>query len=782
MTRQSQMLAAVIAVVLLCHTSSLFAQENVFPWVTRFSGQTVLGEGVGHASSYGTTTWFLPLAPGADDEMWFGDFRLLMFEDFEIGANVGSGYRWYNVDQNRIYGVNAYWDVRDAEGLVFNQAAIGVESLGEIFDFRANGYTPAVADTRMHLNYQFVGNNLLTREYNALSGVDYEAVANLPDLGDFQSRVAGGGYYFDSNDTDAAAGWRARVEVSFRDRVAASFSVQDDELFGETFNVMIEIRQKVRHSDALSHRSMDHKFRNERGSGDGETILHRLADPVQRQQNIVLHKITDVARDSAGTPLTFVHVVEGAAGDGRFETPYGTISDAMLDPLAPTSVVYTPSGGTFTENVTMVAGTRLLSNGPVQIVTTSAGDVQLPFSGTSPALDALPASIVGDVILADSAELSGFDITGGVSGVGITTVNFNQSAINLAPADALSLMGSTDITIDRIAIDDSTGRGILLDDTSATLSNVSIIDSGDDGIEITTAGTDRTVTISSLSVSDATTEAIDINVAGAGDLTFDLSSSTLESTGNAIDVATTGAGDAFIGVDSTTVTSETDTGINLDGSAGAGTLFITSFDGNTVTDAATGGVILNTVTFDADTATVGNQQVVSTGLSIGAQGSEVTGDGLSLTDASGDWDIGTLSIFNTGGTGLVIDNSGLGTPFIVGSSSGSQIDTATGIAVSLNTATVDMAFDSIISTNSPTFGVGFTTVTGSLASSTTTLSGSTDPSIRYEAIALPDTFTADLGATTINSTISDVEADNIDKIGDVTGLTEIYTPLTINGP
>ena len=649
-------------------------------------------------------------------------------------------------------------------------------------DFRANAYTPTVNDATQHLDYRFVGNNLQTREYNALSGLDYEVAANLPALGEFRSQVAGGGYFFDSKNTDAAAGWRARIEVAFRDAVAASFSVQEDDLFGETFNVFIEFRRQLRHFESTSRRSMEHKFRNEHGGGNDETILHRLADPVRRQQNIVLHKTTDVARDTTGTPLTFVHVVEGAAGDGTIETPYGTLSDAMLDPLASTSIVYTPLGGTYTEDVTMAMGSKLWSNGPVQIVTTSQGDIQLPFSGVSPSLDALPASIVGNVTLADDTELSGFDITGGVSGIGITTSTITQTAINSAPADAISLMGATGITIDTVAVDTPTGRGILLNDTSAVLSSVSIASAGDDGIEVTTGATDRTVSLTGVTVDSAAAQGLDVNVAGAGSLTLDVSSSTLGSTGTAADVVLTGAGDAFVSVDTTTFASDTGTGINADGSGGAGTLFINSFSGNTISAADTGGVVFNTVTFDSDTTTVGNQEVVSSGLTIGSSTSRVTGDGLSITDATGDWDTGTLSIFNTTGTGLVADNSGLATPFGISSAAGSEINTTTGPAISLNTVTSDLIFNSITSTDSATFGVGITSVTGGVTSNTTTLSGSTDPSIRYETIALPDLFTAELGATTINSTISDVEADNIDKIGDVSGLTEVYAPLTINGP
>jgi hypothetical protein len=773
---------ALYAALLVVTAMPVVAQDAPAPWVTRFSGRTVVGDGVGHDDGFSSVDWFLPLSAEDDSTMWFGDFRALVFPHTEIGGNAGMGYRWYNFDQNRIYGINGYWDVRRKEGLLWNQAGIGFESLGEIMDFRVNGYTPAVNDTTQHLNHRFVGNNLLLREYNALTGIDYEAAANLPDFGDIQSKIAGGGYYFDSTHTEAAAGWRARIEVAFRDTVAASFAVQDDDLFGSTFNVGIEIRRAIRHFESPSHRSMDHKFRNDRGTGDGQTILHRLADPVYRQQNIVLHKTVGFATDTAGVPLTFVHVVEGGAGDGTFETPYGTISDAMLDPLAPTSIVYTPTGGTFTEDVTMVAGTRLLSNGPVQVVTTSTGDIVLPFSGSGRDLDVLPASIVGNVTLADNTELSGFDITGGVSGIGLTDVNINNSVIGSAPADGLSFMGTDAITIDTVSITNPTGRGLLLDDSSATITDLRISNAGDDAIEIITAATDRTISLTDLTVTSATLQGLDVNVAGAGDLTLALSGGDINATGNAIDIATTAAGDALVSIDSTTVASDTGAGINADGSGGAGTLFITSFANNTVTAAGAGGVLLNTVTQDSDPATVGNQQVVSTSLTIGSTANRVDGVGLSLVDVTGDWDAGTVGIFNSGATGLFVDNTGLGTPVVLSTSAGSVLNTATGPAIELDTVTADLNFTSITSTNSATLAAGFTNVTGSITSVTTTLSGSVAPSLLYDTIALPDVFTANLGATTINSTISDVEADNIDKLGDVSGLTEIYTPLTINGP
>lgn len=781
LTQKFLRFVALAAACLGC-VSAASAQVAAPPWITRFSAKQITGNGVGHEDGITQIEWFVPLDPSSETTMWFADFSGFTFAGHGYGANAGAGYRWYDGELNRIFGFNAYWDMRDESGQLFNQAGIGLEALGPVVDFRVNGYTPAVNDASQHLPFVFTGHNLIFRELNALSGVDYECTINLPDWGSVQSSIGGGGYYFDSSNTGDANGWRVRAEVAFRDTVAASFVVQDDDLFGRTFNMFFEFRTLIYHDSAPARAPMGPLFRNERGTGNGRDLIHRLGDPVKRQQNIVLHRREEIARDTSGTPLTFLHVVEGGAGDGTFEMPFGAIGDAMADPLAPTSVVYTPTGGTFTESVTLVSGTRLLSNGPVQTVMSSEGGLVLPFSGTGTDLAALPASIVGDVTLADSTEFSGFAVEGGVSGVGIMSADINFTSIDAAPGDALSLTGSDDITVEGVAITSPTGRGILLDDTSATLTTVSVDGAMGDGLQIDTGATDREVSISRLTVTGAAAEGIDVNAAGAGDLTLTMDTGSVESAGNALSISKTAAGDASVSVDRFTFASTGATGILADGSAGGGTLFVRSLNGNTVTAASTGGLSLTSVTFDADPMTAGNQQVGSSTLTVGESTMRIMGDGVALTDITGDWNMGIASLFNSGGTGLVADNSGIATPFLLSSTSGSVVDSLAGAAIELNTVTSELVFETITSTTSPTRGIGLTTVTGTLTSGTTTLSGSVLPSIRYEAIALPDLFSASLGSTTINSTISDVEADNIEKAGVTDGLTEIYSPLIINGP
>lgn len=773
--------AAVIfaAAITLCLLPAM-AQDGSPAWITRLSGKHVAGEGVGHTDGYTSLEWFLPLDPDSRSTMWFADIAGLIFERDSFGANIGLGYRSFVPEQNRVYGLNAYWDMQQDNGLLFNQAALGFESLGEVFDVRINGYTPTVNDASQYLPFSFVGHNLLFREMNALSGVDYETGINLPAWRSIRAFVGAGGYYFDSSKTAAAAGWRVRAELAFEDTVAAQFVVQDDDLFGRTYNVVVEVRSLLRHRTP-ARVPMDPLFRNPQGTGDGRTVMHRLADPVHRQQNIVLHRREEIAEDTSGTPLTFLHVVSGAAGDGSFEAPYGTLTAAIGDPLAATSVVYTPRGGTFTENVTLVDGVRLLSNGPIQQVASSEGDLVLPFSGRSSDLSALPATINGDVILNHNSEFSGFDVMGGISGAGLTNVNVNHSSISAAPADALSLTGSDGLTITDLLVTSPAGRGVLLSDSDASITRLEVRDAADDGIQIDTGAASRTVTINDLTISNAAAEGIDVNVAGAGDLTLALDSLTATADGDVVDIEVSGAGDALVSFANATLSSATATGFRADGSAG-GTLTLNQFESIEVTQANTGGIALTAVTFDADSTVPGIQTVRSTNLNIGTSTSRVTGAGLEATDITGSWDLGTTSIFSQDGVGLRVDNSGLGTPVGLSSDVNSVLDSTARAALDLHTLTSDLNFSTITSTNSTTHGVVLHTVSGRVDSAATTVAESVAESFRYENIALPATLTADFGATTIDSTLGPNDTDNIDKVGDTTGLTEIYTPLTINFP
>ena len=85
------------------------------------------------------------------------------------------------------------------------------------------------------------------------------------------------------------------------------------------------------------------------------------------------------------------------------------------------------------------------------------------------------------------------------------------------------------------------GRGLVLDDSSADVKNMTVANAGANGVEITATATDRTVTIEDLTVTKASLHAVDVNVTGAGSLTLNITgTNTITSTGNAFDAVLAG--------------------------------------------------------------------------------------------------------------------------------------------------------------------------------------------------------------------------------------------------
>jgi hypothetical protein len=731
----------------------------------------------------------------------------------------------------------------------------------------------------------FQDNRLFVASTAALSGMDAEAGVNFPTFHQISTSLFGGGYYYDSNHTIAAAGWRVRAEAMFRDFVVVGVSVQDDELFGQTVNGMIELRHTVFHRATLARRSMRHKFRDADGSSDGQTVRHRLADPVYRRQNIVLKEESARPATFGGAPLNFVHVVPGGAGDGTFENPYGTISTAMLDPLAGSGVVYTPYGGTFTENVTMTAGSTLFSNGPRQFVNADFGSVPLPFSGANGSLTGLPSRIVGDVTLANNTVLNGFDVQGGVSGTNVLGVSLANNRIASSPGDAIRLTSSSDVSMNNLLITNPVGRGILLNDSVASLSSVTIQNSGGTAVELDTsigvsmnnllienpAGrgillNDSAASLSSVTIRNSGNTALELNrsigmsmdnllianSAGRGillnDSSANMSSVTIQNPGNtaleintdgiggivaasglnitntvgsirgidanvtgpgnlllgisalpgaapalnsisvqedAVNVSTSDTGNAVVLLNTLAVSSTSGAGIVVDGSAGAGTMLVSGFAANSVTQVATEGVLFKNVTFDSNPLTPAIDQVSAGILSIGAVPDDVKEAGLSIQNSTGDLNLGVARIFNSNGPGLFVANS---PSLTVSSTTFSSIESQTGAVLDLSNTKTALNFISLKSENSPgvEHGIHLNNVTGTITSTTTNIVDSNAPAaILIENIPVAsNSLVPNFGALTIESLFDNTEATNISLPGVTTGIVQpIYTaPLTIVGP
>ena len=375
----------------------------LFPWfLPRISYRVEPTDAVGRQGGLSTLDLFLPLADSPDrDALIFRDFRLLyQHETGWFAGNVGGGYRRYLPDLDVTLGGYGYYDYQRPHGNSMHQAVAGVECFGNIVDARANVYVP-FGDKRQSLGSTFTantdavfqGNNLLvnggtTRQFfeQALTGFDAETGVRLYAGSGVEVRLVRGRLLLHGprvgGDPRAAAAAR-RPALRLRDdggHLPARPRLQEHPLGRPDGLVPAALRPAA-----------------VRRAGRALAPNDRLGDPVLRAGSIAIQrqtKTTTTPREAAidpltGQPLFFLHVAPGAGGNGTFESPYAALTQAVADPRfkAGNLVVYDRGQDVFTGNVTLSPGTRLLSAGPLQqILTTNAGLVTLPFSGsgTSP--------------------------------------------------------------------------------------------------------------------------------------------------------------------------------------------------------------------------------------------------------------------------------------------------------------------------------------------------------------------------------------------------------------
>ncbi|MEZ2328462.1 hypothetical protein AB6802_01905 [Mesorhizobium sp. RCC_202] len=208
---------------------------------------------------------------------------------------------------------------------------------------------------------------------------------------------------------------------------------------------------------------------------------------------------------------------------------------------------------------------------------------------------------------------------------------------------------------------------------------------------------------------------------------FFLRNNDIAAGGRALDFATTGApaNTLLLSIDGNTLKSTGSAlaasfaGQNI--SATDNSIAIRSFAGNKVTGGTGGGIAFSDVRFDSD----GAGGTVSAGsLGIGTPGARVQGNGLSFTNTSGTLDLGTLSLANNGGTGVLVDTKGANTNFTL-NNSGGVVTTTNGVAFNLDPLTVNMTFATVNAVGG-TSGIifdgvaGTFTVTGATSISNTT--------------------------------------------------------------
>ncbi|SDU48381.1 hypothetical protein [Stappia sp. ES.058] len=324
--------------------------------------------------------------------------------------------------------------------------------------------------------------------------------------------------------------------------------------------------------------------------------------------------------------------------------------------------------------------------------------------------------------VSSSARSIDIATTGGASNVEFSDLDLDGSISFLGSGGGSLSVTSTGIN----RVDDTDAEAVFLQDADASLSGLIIGSSntgtGNDvagaGIHIVNSnGVSNTVTLTDITMgsggsgdtSDVAGAGIFIAGIGPGDLTVNMTgTNVIRSTGQALDVddlGPTSANKLQLSISNTTFESaatgaSTVSIIGKNISTEQNSVQVRAFAGNTVIGNGTGGgIFFEKVDFDSD----GAGATVSAGtLNVGqGTGARVEGDGVGFADTTGAIDFATLNIYNSNGTGLLVDTktNGLNTDFTMTGGGSGTVDTTNGSALFLDPLTMNLSFSSVSSTS-----------------------------------------------------------------------------------
>ncbi|MBW4648778.1 MAG: right-handed parallel beta-helix repeat-containing protein [Kastovskya adunca ATA6-11-RM4] len=468
----------------------------------RIGAEFTTGAGVGYESSFGSIEGFFPLFQTPGSNLTFLEGRLLLStENSRLSSNIILGHRFYSANANRIYGGYISYDTRETGSSSFDQLGLGLETLGDVWEFRGNAYIP-VGDTRqlaaetvsstLALSDPFFQGNFLAQTRTqqgqinrrfeaAMTGVDLEAGVKIASLGETGNlRGYAGLYYYDAAGSSDILGWRTRLEARPTDTLRLGLALSSDDTFGT--NLVLSV-------------GANFPGTRPRGIRREDSVLARLGESVTRQATIVVDEQIEsesfnrqdtvfVTNPTTGQPWTFRHVNLGiGTGNGTFESPTGTVAEALTVAQA-SEIVYVQLGtNPGIPAFTIPDGVQVLSTGAVQkIDTVELGNIELPLSNTT----ARPA-VTGTVTMGNDTTLSGFAIastTGaGIAGSNISNIEIRDNAIANSTAEGISLTEVTgEVAIANNSITNSALEGFTLNNNSGqvelTLTNTQIAGNG----------------------------------------------------------------------------------------------------------------------------------------------------------------------------------------------------------------------------------------------------------------------------------------------------------------
>ncbi|UKO97843.1 beta strand repeat-containing protein [Nostoc sp. UHCC 0870] len=435
----------------LASASTAMAQTSTAPTFTPRLGVRYTTEGSGY-ESFSSFEGFLPVFQTPGNSLTFLQGKVLLDNDSNVATNILLGHRIFSPEGNRVVGGYIAYSTRDTGKSNFNQLGLGFETLGN-WDFRFNAYLPLGTSENqvsvINTGSGFQGNSfLLGRQRSfevAMSGVDAEFGTRLVPLGAGDLRGFVGAYYYSGGESKEAFGWRTRVEARPTDFLNFGLSLQHDDLF-----------------DTRLVFTIGANFPGSGGRGTKpkkDSALLRMAESSDRQSAILVtnerRNDTVVATGTNNQPLTIIYVANNGTGNGTFESPLGSVTNAVGIAKANNIIYVLADTPTTIAPFTIPDGVQVLSSALAQTVNTQQfGLVTLPLSGNGiyPVITGSVTAENGLVTLGNNTVLSGFDIqvqgsddARGIKGTNISNVRILDNKITNALSEGIYLENVTGI-------------------------------------------------------------------------------------------------------------------------------------------------------------------------------------------------------------------------------------------------------------------------------------------------------------------------------------------------
>lgn len=380
--------------------------------------------GIGYTQGYTTLDVFIANDPGKWVLTPFIDLRGHIFNNGKWAFNAGVGAR--KTLGCRVYGANVYYDYRNTSQIDFNQIGFGLETLGNLWDLRINGYLPVGSKVSSAYDIKFGGfrgnSVLVDRKFKyAMKGIDAEAGFHFGKTSGFEFYSGIGPYYFKGDLGKAAIGGKARAAGCYKQYVTLEFSDSYDTVFHNNFQAQLtlalpfgpKVRAKATHRDCPD-------------ICDFATLLAtRMIQPVARQEIIVVEK--KVKKDPAAG-IGFIFVNNESHSNGTYESPYPTLLLAQ-DNSVPGNVIYVFQGDGTTkgmdQGIILQNEQKLWGSGVSQTLDTNFGPIVIPPQTFGPP-QITNSSGNSAVTLAVDNQISGVTLLAPSSAYGITGYNENN--------------------------------------------------------------------------------------------------------------------------------------------------------------------------------------------------------------------------------------------------------------------------------------------------------------------------------------------------------------------